>query len=276
MPKEVKWEDLTEEQRTRLENKIQKYLQKVVPEEKRGLNKSKESKVKQEPIEQEPIIEPIPKNKKIDTSDNHLIGKYMLRELPFFRIEPFIYFAILFAGILLWYFDIRGFWEGGSRIALFIAILAPVMIWFMKWQFYMPRKNRVPGMKLYKSGVVELGIFDITKRYLTLGRGEDKRKKFITKINKHVEASTGRPFVAVSELEGENIDLLRTDNPDMKSEEINALLETNTMVTTKAVMARMLRFTQPKMNNPLVILLIIVVVIEIVLVAQGFGVFDLI
>ena len=272
--KEVELEDLTEEQRNKIEGKIQKYLKKLVPPEKRGLFTKK-------PVETSTIEETSNSEKKIEkeafsTYENALIGKYMLREMPFFRFEMIIIFAMLIIGILAWYLDYREIIAGASRIFLIAAILVPFVIWLMKWMFFMPRKNKVPGLKLYKSGIVELGIYDITKGYITFGRGENIRKKFITKINKHVEASTGRPFVVVSELEGENLNLLKTDKPDMRSEEFCALLEMNTTVTTKNVMARMLRFGQANMSNPMMLLQILSIALIAFLVLKQLGVLDFI
>lgn len=216
-----------------------------------------------------------PTTKKEEKQDyeHQMTGKYLLRDMPFFRLEIVAYFMLLVFGGILYYLDLREILPGASRPIVIIAVAIPIIIWFMKWFLYMPRKNRVPGMKLYKSGIVELGVYDISKGYITFGKGENAKKKWITKINKHAEASTGRPFIAFSELQGENINLLKTDKPDMRSEEFNALLEMTQAVTTKNVMKRMLRFSQPSMTNPLMILQFMNLIILVILVVKSFGFF---
>jgi hypothetical protein len=280
---EVDLEDLTQEQREDMEKKVKRYMAKLVPVEKRRAYQNKEKPVENEheipEVERELARKPmfdLSRKESFDKNENYLIGKYMLRDMPFFKFEMILYFAMLIVGVLVWYMDIREIFPGISRILLLVFVIVPVFLWYLKSNFFMPRKNRVPGARLYKSGIIELGIFDITKGYISFGHGENEKKKFITKINKHIEASTGRPFIVVSELEGENLNLLKTDQPDMRSDEFNALLEMNTMVTTKNVMARMLRFAQPKLSNPLVLLQIITLCLLAVVLAKEFGIFEMI
>lgn len=214
-------------------------------------------------------------NKLDDTKVNEteIFGKYMLKDMPLFKYEMFAYFGLTIVIIMAYYLDLKGIVTGITRPLSIIAILVPVSLWFIKWNRYMPRRNRVPGLKLYKSGVVELGIYDISKGYISFGKGENLRKKWITKINKHIEASTGRPFIAVSELEGNNLNLLKTDQVDMKSEEFEAILEMNTAITTKNVMKRMLRFTQPSLSNPMMILQFMSLALLGVVIVKQLGIF---
>ena len=203
-----------------------------------------------------------------------IFGKYMFRDMPLFKYELLLYMGLLFVGIILYGVERIGLVESATRSIVLPAIILPIGIWLMKWKFYMPSKKRVPHIHIYASRVIELGIVDISKGFLTLGTGENLKRIFLTKVNKHAEASTGKPFIITSDLHGENLDLLEETKPDMRSEEFNAILDTNTAVTTKTVMNKMLKLNVPTVTNPMFILGIITLFAIAVLLIRDFGFFQ--
>jgi len=213
------------------------------------------------------------KEKNEDKTERELIGKYMFRDMPLFKYEIVIYLVLLMVSVMLFIIErlieVQGL---AARVILPIAAI-PLVIWFVKQFLYMPRKNRVPILKAYKSGVIELGVANIGKGYIEYGSGENKKRKFITKVAKHTEASTGKPFIITSEIHGENLNLVEKDKPDLRSEEFNAILETEKAVVTKSVMSRVLRFAQPSLQNPMFLILVVVLALQAVIVVKSFGFF---
>jgi hypothetical protein len=216
------------------------------------------------------------KSKEDEAQDSKITGKYLLRDLPLFKYEIVIYAITGFVAFFVYILDKLGFVPGLLVRMVIPLILIPIAIWFVKWFFFMPNKKRVPHLKVYKSGVIELGITGIKKGYITYGSGEHQQKKFITRLNKHIEASTGKPFLITSELEGENLSLLEGKEPDMRSEEFNALLENLKAVTTKSVMNKMLDSVKPSLNNPMFLLIALSIGMIGVLIAKEFGIFEMI
>lgn len=208
--------------------------------------------------------------------EQQIMGKYLLRDMPLFKYEIIVYLMLGMVAFFMYILDKIGFAPGMLSRAIIPVILVPVAIWFIKWIFYMPSKKRVPSLRIYKSGVIELGVEDISKGYITYGSGENSQKKYLAKLNKHTEASTGKPFIITSETQGENLSLIETTKPDMKSQEFNALMEMNTSVTTKTVMNKMLKSIQPTMANPMFLLGVITIAMLGILLAKNFGVFEMI
>ena len=229
--------------------------------------------------EEELVNPPEPEKKEVkkkNSYDKEIMGNYLLRDMPLFKFEVIAYLIAVMVGIFIFYLSARGILEGlAGKLILPITIL-PLAFWFLKWFMYMPRKNKVPSLRIYKSGTVELGVDDIGKGYITYGKGENAQRKYITKLNKHTEASTGKPFLVTSELEGENLDLIHGSKPDMRSEEFNAVLETNTAVTTKNVMNKMMRFAQPGISNPMFLISALTCGLVVVVLAKEFGLFEMI
>jgi len=225
----------------------------------------------------EPKVQPQkPIAKKAPGYDQQIMGKYLLRDMPLFKYEMIVYMVAVLVSVFLAYLSMRGILADiAGKVILPIAIL-PLAFWFVKWFMYMPRRNKVPSLRIYKSGTLELGIDDISKGWIPYGRGENMQRKYITKLTKHTEASTGKPFLVTSELEGENLDLIHGSKPDMRSEEFNAILEMNTSVTTKNVMNKMMRFTQPGLNNPMFLLSALTIALLVVVLAKDFGLFEMI
>ena len=212
-----------------------------------------------------------PKKKHLfKTTDRELMGKYLFRELPLFKYEIMLYGIMGITAVFFYMLD-RTFIPGILGKAVIPAVILPIGVWVIKWWAYMPRKNRVPSIRLYRSGVVEFGVEDITKGYVCYGKGENEKRKYITNMNKHREASTGKPLIITSEVHGENLNILDESKPDMRSEEFNAILETERAVTTKNVMRRMMKFSQPTLSNPLIILNVIILALLAILVAKSMG-----
>lgn len=200
-------------------------------------------------------------------------GKYLIRDMPLFKYEIVIYLGMILVAFMLYAIERVGIVEGALGKAVIPLAIIPIGIWFVKKMLYMPNKNRVPHIHVFNTRVIRFGTVDPKKGYVAFKRGENIVKKYITKVNRHIEQSTGLPCVVTSDLHGENLDLLREKKPDMRSEEFNALLETCKAVTTKNVMNRMMRFTQPSMANPVFILIIINMFMVAVLLIKSFGFF---
>jgi len=229
--------------------------------------------------EKEPEQKPRKKLFKFDDSgfaDVTIMGKYMLRDMPLFKWEFIAYIGLLVLVFVFYMIERIGLVEGMLGKIAIPAVILPMGIWFVKRQLYMPAKTRVPSMRIYKSGVIELGVESIKKGFVEWGSGADKQKKFITRLTKHTEASTGKPFLITAETRGENISLLDSAEPDMRSDEFNAILENEKAVVTKNVMNQMLSTVKPSMSNPLFILMAVNIALVAVLLVKSFGILDMI
>jgi len=236
------------------------------------IRRVKEEKIRQQQMQQEAKQKYVNAN----VQDFSVLGKYLFRDIPLFKYEFFFYLIIGFVAFIFYVIDKTGIVPGALSKIVLPAILLPMAIWFIKWAVYMPRKKRVPHIHIYGSRVIELGLKDVGKGYITTGKGDNKKRIYITRLNKHTEASTGKPFLITSDLHGENLDLLEETKPDMRSEEFNAILETNTAVTTKNVMNKMLRSVQPTLQNPMFLISMITLFMLAVLLIREFGFLDFI
>lgn len=221
--------------------------------------------------EQRPQEPPQQQSPEKRLNDSMFWGKYMMRDLPLFKYEILAYLGMIFLAVAGYFLERLEIMPGAMGKFMLPAVMLPIGIWFVKKVLYMPTKTRVPHLHIHKSRVLELGMTNIKKGFITRGRGENVKRIYLTKLNKHVEASTGKPFVITSDLQGENLDLLEETKPDMRSDEFNAILEMNTAVTTKNVMNKMLKTIQPSMQNPLFLLLLINLVMIGVLLIKSFG-----
>ena len=147
-----------------------------------------------------------------------------------------------------------GIVEGAMGIAVLPIAIIPFVIWLIKKQFYMPGKFRLPRIHVHGSRVITLSTVDARKGFIEFGPADDRKKIWIAKLNKHIEESTGLPFIITTEFDGENIDILKGSTPDMRSKEFNAILEMCKAVTTKSVMKRMLGYDKPVTKNPMLII----------------------
>lgn len=262
--------------------KLRRWTLKKAKMIKEGRLTKKPQKLGQLQKEEKPIPEisepkePKIKNEDKGFSDVRIMGKYMLRDMPLFKWEFIAYIVMLIAGFVFYMMEKIGLLEGGLGKIAIPAIILPLGLWFVKRQLYMPTKKRVPSMRIYKSGVIELGVENISKGFIEWGTGPEKLRKYITKLTKHTEASTGKPFVITAETRGENISLLESAEPDMRSDEFNAILENEKAVVTKNVMNQMLATVRPKLNNPMFLLLVINIALVAVLLVKSFGVFEMI
>jgi len=286
----MKLGELTPDQEQRIRSYLaKKDAEKQKPEGKMPYNPEQDDPYPEEDDLDIPSIEngqkvrnpnPLPKARARLTPEQvqeaNIVGKYFLRDLPLFKYEILFYIITLMAIVMALITERLGIATGILSTTILLAVALPIAIWVIKRMFYMPSKYKVPGIRVYKSGVIELTLENIKKGFIQYGRGDQAQKKYITRLNKHNEASTGRPFVVTSEVRGENIDLVNENKPDMRSEEFNAILETNTAVTTKNVMNKMLKFAQPGLTNPMMILIIINIFISIVLVIREFGIMEMI
>jgi len=105
------------------------------------------------------VGEMTPEEKKaMDEQEKEIMGKYLLRDMPLFKYEIIIYFAVCITAFMLSVLDRVGLTQGLLGKVMIPLLVIPIAVWFVKWQFYMPSKFRVPSMRLYKSGIVELGV----------------------------------------------------------------------------------------------------------------------
>ncbi len=205
------------------------------------------------------------------------LGKYLLRDVPLFKYEMWIYISLIpFAG-MMYFFERFEIIPGiGGRIAIILAMI-PLAIWIIKKVRYMPTKFKVPWIHCHGSRVIKFGTTDPRKGYIEIGPKDERKRVYLTKLNKHIEESTGLPCVITTDFQGENISIMKDDKPDMRSQEFNAILESLKAVTTKQVMKRFLRFTQVSKTNPIMLLALgtfVLVAILIGLQLMSMGVFE--
>ena len=181
-------------------------------------------------------------------------GKYLLRDIPLFKYEMIIYLGTIGIGAMSWFLERTEIVPGAMGIALLPIIIIPFAIWLIKKQFYMPGKTRLPRLHAHGSKVITLSTVDARKGYIEIGPKEDRKKIWLAKLNKHVEESTGLPFIITTEFDGENISILKDGTPDMRSAEFNAILEMLKATTTKTVMRRSMGLEKPITKNPMLII----------------------
>jgi len=208
-------------------------------------------------------------------NDWETTGKYLIRDIPFFKYEIFAYAMMAVVAMFAYALEKTEILPGILEKALIPAIALPILLWAVKKFMFMPGKNRIPHLHAFNSGVCKFGLVNPTKGYINFGKGENIQRRYITKINLHREQSTGLPLIVTTDQHGENISLLKDKKPDMRSEEFNAILEMNTAVTTKNVMNRMMRFAKPGLDNPMFILLIINLFMVAVLLIKEFGILEM-
>lgn len=257
---EADWNDLTGQQRKELQEKVQTKMRKMVKEQ----TPKERSKTKQH------------KATKMDDEYKGIIGKYIFRDMPLFKYEIIAYIVVGLIGFGLYFVERLGIVEGIIGLAIVPAVVVPVAIWFVKFRLYMPSKTRVPSIRVYRTGVIEFRMEDVRKGYIEYGNGDNIQRKYITQINKHTEASTGKPVIITSEHQGKNIDLLGNEKVDMQGKETTALLEMNTAVVTKNVMNKMLSVNMPTLKNPLFLLMIIMLFMVAAMLINQFGILDMI
>ncbi len=261
----------------------------LTPEQKEEVieQKNKMDKILAKAARQNSGEEPLPKRKPVlgridkkskedDAQDSKIMGKYLMRDLPLFKYEIVIYAIAGFAGFFAYMIQRLDIVPGLLEKMVIPLALIPVAVWFIKWYFYMPNKKRVPHLKIWKSGVTEIKVTGISKGFVTYGSGDNQKKVFITRLNKHIEASTGKPFLITSELQGENLSLLEGKEPDMRSEEFNALLENEKAVVTKSVMNKMLDSVKPSLNNPMFLIVAANIALTVIVLGKMFGIFEMI
>lgn len=229
---------------------------------------------KQEQQRQPLMSKTTKKSKEDEINETRIMGKYMFKDMPLFKYELIIYLVLGFMAFFMYILERLQIMPGALSRAVIPLAIVPVAIWFIKWMFYMPSKKKVPSLRIYKSGVLELGVEDISKGYITYGHGDNKQRKYLTRLNKHTEASTGKPFIITSETQGENISLIEGTEPDMRSEEFNAILENERAVVTKNVMNKMLSSIKPSFDNPMFILAAVQLALLAVLVVKSFGLLE--
>ncbi len=270
-PKEPDFDDLTIEQQDFLKGQVKKWIKKKAKPQPKPVKKPEP--VQEKEPEPQTYVPPKEEKKKF-FHESEIMGKYLFKDMPLFKYEIIFYLVGAMAAVALFVVELLGLVENALIRAVPILIIIPIAVWFIKFFLYMPSKKRIPSLRIYRSGVIELLVEDVSKGYITYGKGESAQKKFITRLSKHTEASTGKPFLITSETMGENIDLVNMTKTDLKSVEFNALLETNTAVVTKNVMNKMLKFTAPAMQNPMFIMLIIILMLNAIMVIKSLGFLD--
>ena len=200
-------------------------------------------------------------------------GKFLLRDIPLFKYELLIYVGVIGIAAMSWFLERTELVPGAMGKAFLPLVIIPMAIWLIKKQFYMPGKIRLPWIHTFGSRVIKLSTIDPRKGYIEIGPQDDRKKIYLTKLNKHLEESTGLPCIVTTEFQGENIDILKDTSPDMKSVEFNAILEMCKAVTTKTVMKRMLSFQQPTAKNPLVILAVMQLILLVFLLVKSLNLF---
>lgn len=236
--------------------------------EKKTLLKKAKEIIKKE----EPKIDSPEKTEK-EIKEMVSFGKFLLRDIPLFKYEMLIYLGIIGLGAMSWLLERTEIIPGAlGKIVIPIAII-PLAIWLIKKQFYFPGKTRLPWIHVHGSRIISFRTVDPRKGYIEIGSGDERKKIWLPKLNKHIEESTGLPCIVTTEFQGENIDILKDTSPDMKSKEFNAILEMCKAVTTKSVMKRMLSFQQPSVKSPLVILGIMQLVLLVFLLVKSLNLF---
>lgn len=152
-------------------------------------------------------------------------SKHLLKELPFFKIEPFI---LIFAGLLLpitlVVLDIFGFFPGASIAALMLVIFSMWGIYFVKYFLFMPTGKKVIIERFFKNTGVSLSCEKIPGKG-EIEMGDDIPPVQVTQANKHFEMSSGRPLIIAIEEVPQNCSLLQLYQPDRSSRELNSIIK---------------------------------------------------
>jgi len=126
------------------------------------------------------------------------IGKY----------EPIILImlsAVFGISVLLQFF---GLLENSALYGGLIVIVAAWCIWFVKFMQYGIYGERIPVLRLYRNNLSRLTIENVnSEKGLKWSKDGTKPPTQISRINKHTDIETGRPFLIAAEGISDNISI---------------------------------------------------------------------
>jgi len=142
-----------------------------------------------------------------------------------------------------------------------ILIAAMWIIWYIKFRIYGVYGNRIPVLRLYKNNLAKLTIENVnTEKGLGWGKNADKPPTPISRINKHVDMITGRPFLISAEGFADNIciwDLIKGSTGEM-ARDLNTKFEIVWNTAWQACQNELLKLGKKFITDPQFIAIVIV------------------
>jgi len=139
------------------------------------------------------------------TKNKILSGRHLIKELPFFAIEPIALIAMIVMGTMLISFELLGISGkfmgiNPSVIAFFLIAFLSLALYTIKRVMYFPVKNKVIVERVYKTGGSLLSAEEIPHDGKLLffkdGKGANV---FLERLYESFDVSTGRPKITCVE-----------------------------------------------------------------------------
>jgi len=145
-----------------------------------------------------------------------------------------------------------------SLTILAVAIPCLVLAMFFVYKFFVfrPRKNKVPVLRVWKSGLMRFSVEKVQPEMM-FDKTPTSDEVHITQPRKHFDNNTGRPVLVLREGEAENASILPNSQVSQKAQD-----ESNARASTWGTACRFTEYNIKKeaslLKNPLFILLIFV------------------
>jgi len=154
-------------------------------------------------------------------------SKHLIKELPFFRIEPFVMIIVgLLMPIMVLVLQAIGVLANGVLIGFLIVLVTMWVMWLVKYFKYLPTGKKVIVARFYKNTGVALSSEKINKEgVVKFDRKGNIPPTQITQVHKHFEMSSGRPMVIAVEEVPQNLSLLKRYKPDRSARELNSVIK---------------------------------------------------
>jgi hypothetical protein len=151
--------------------------------------------------------------------------QYLFKELPFFKVEPIFYAVATLIALAVIGLSAFGFLALEFLViptALFLVVVWG--LWFLKRFLYLPRKNRHPILKIFKSGIGLISCEEPKENKVKVG----KNLVNVTNMRAHTEGYTGHPLLIAFEDYWQNLNLgkmLEGKASKQNADDVQALLD---------------------------------------------------
>lgn len=204
---------------------------------------------------------------------------YLVKELPFFKWEWLPYLAVTIAGLFIFLGDILLILLSEGEILLVHVLLMLVpgvlaggLMWIMylvKLLFYMPTGKKVLAAEVLKGGSIYIRPFVPPEDGLvTLKSNKNAAPIPITKLKKHVEICSQKPFVILPEGWSQNVnihDLTQNIELPFDSAELDTVMRKIKTTAEIMVEERLLNIKQ-KLKDPAFLISAISVFMSVMLI----------
>ncbi len=198
----------------------------------------------------------------------------LLKELPLFKLEPFVLIGATFAAFFLIALELIGFLQGGGVRAFFILVTVMWALFLYKWWKYLPHGNKVIVERNFGSTGVKLSVEPIPKdRQIHFDKNDETPPAQLGNVKCHFEVGSGKPYVRVVEGYWTNFNLieaLKSQLSTRTAKEFNNIVKVTYSTAWQAAIANFQK-GQSLAKNPLFWVLVIICLVLIVAVVLQFA-----